>query len=56
MSQVEQTTRGRPAILVAYQKTEFWAKGFGKLIFGNLPVLLIKLGTYIGERLLKILK
>jgi hypothetical protein len=35
MSQVEQTTRDRPAIAVAYQKPEYWAKGFGKLILSN---------------------
>ena len=36
MSQVEQTTRDGPAIAVAYQKREFWAKGFGKLVLSNL--------------------
>ena len=41
MSQVEQTTRDRSAIAVAYQKPEFWAKGFGKLILSNLLVLLM---------------
>ena len=52
MSQVEQTTRDRSAIAVAYQKPEFWAKGFGKLIFSNLLVLVmcvIPLELYFGS-------
>jgi hypothetical protein len=52
MSQAEQTTRDRPAIVVAYQKPEFWAKGFGKLIFSNLLVLVmcvIPLELYFGS-------
>ena len=32
---VEQTTRDIPAIVVAYQMLEFWAKGFGKLVLSN---------------------
>ena len=52
MSQVEQTTRDRSAMAVAYQKPEFWAKGFGKLIFSNLLVLVmcvIPLELYFGS-------
>jgi len=52
MSQVEQTTRDRPAIAVAYQKPEYWAKGFGKLILSNLLVLVmcvIGLELYFGS-------
>ena len=41
MSQVEETTRDRSAIAVAYQKSEYWAKVFGKLILSNLLVLVI---------------
>jgi hypothetical protein len=52
MNQVEQTTRDRPAIAVAHQKQEFWAKGFGKLILSNLLVLvmfIIPLELYFGN-------
>jgi hypothetical protein len=52
MSQVEQTTRDGPATVVAYQKPKFWAKGFSKLIFSNLLVLVmcvIPLELYFGS-------
>ena len=52
MSQVEETTRDRSAIAVAYQKSEYWAKGFGKLILSNLLVLVmcvIPLELYFGS-------
>ena len=52
MSQVEETTRDRSAITVAYQKSEYWAKVFGKLILSNLLVLVmcvIPLELYFGS-------
>src|SRR5262245_3578078 len=52
MSQAEQTRKDKPVITVAYQKTKYWVKGFGKIVLGNLlvlVVLLIPLELYFGS-------